>query len=145
MLVGDIVADGVADAVMDDEMLSENVALAVLDALAPIASVAAAVPLTERLRDAVLEGVKVGVEVPEGVDVAVDVTDCVLLLDLEELSEIEGVPLAEAPTLSGGVGEALTVLLKLSVVDGVFEGEGVAVGVNVGEVVDEPDGDGVSE
>ena len=118
--------------------LLDSELLPVWDGEAPLVREGVGEALTVELAESVEEGVEAAVPVPlvEGVPVEVPegVWDAVALLEKDVL----GVLLAEAPGLSEAVGEADTVELAESVVDGVGAGVpvplpvGVAVGVGVG-------------
>ena len=107
---------------------------------APLVREAVGEALVVELAESVLEGEGAAVPVPLEVGVPVDVPegvrDAVALLERDTLPVL----LADAPGLSEAVGEAVTVLLAESVVEGVgaavpvpvLVGVPVAVGLGVG-------------
>ena len=148
--VPDGVPVGVGVAVL--ELLSD--ALPELDAEAPVVKEGVGEALTVLLADTVVLAVPEDVPVPVGVLAPVEVPVGDVVAVMLELKEMLPVLDADAPVVSEGVGEALTVLLADSVVLGVPGGVGVpvpeplpvlvVVGVWLGEGVPESVGDVVA-
>lgn len=116
------VAVGVCEGVLVGEALSRGDLLGVMEGVAPKESVAVGVAVTVELELRVLVGVGEGVSLPVfeevGLGVGEGVEEGVGLLERELLGVLEG----EAPTVRDAVRVTDSVLLPVSVVEGVEVG-----------------------